>query len=189
MKTSENLFEAALHGFVLEEGDGAHQVADEDKVSLALQVQSDDVVEVAALEAQLFFGRPLVQTHLPPQNPVSAHQKNGNRMEKEVYVAYGVVDGGEDLGIEVDERVAGAFDVLLGDGDQLAVLPLEQDDAALLRLRLFGHHQRRADDVVRVRVVAEARRHDAQRVLVLLELVRVQHCATVATISQFVANN
>ena len=59
-----HLLKAALHGLVGEECDGPHEVAHEDEVSLCLEVEGDDTVEVATLHAELLLRRPLKQTHL-----------------------------------------------------------------------------------------------------------------------------
>jgi len=59
-----HLLEAALHGLVGEECDGPHEVPHENEVSLCLEVQGDDTIEVTTFHAQLLLRRPLKQSHL-----------------------------------------------------------------------------------------------------------------------------
>ena len=59
-----HLLEAAFHRLVGEQRYGPHEVSYEDEVSLCLEVESNDAVEVATLHSQLLLSRPLKQTHL-----------------------------------------------------------------------------------------------------------------------------
>ena len=87
-----------------------------------------------------------------------------------------IIDGSQNSGIEFDERIAGAFDLLLRHRHQLAVDPLKEDDAALFGLRFFGNHQSCSDHVVRVGIFTQFRWDDAQRVLIRHKLVSVKYC-------------
>ena len=67
-----HLLKLSLSLLIGQQRDGAHQVAHQHKVTLHLHIQGDDVVEVAALQPQLFLGCPLKQPHLPQKVRVSA---------------------------------------------------------------------------------------------------------------------
>ena len=74
-----HLLKLSLSLLVGQQRDGAHQVANQHKVTFHLHVQGDDVVEVAALQPQLFLSRPLKQPHLPQKVRVSATGNCVNR--------------------------------------------------------------------------------------------------------------
>ena len=76
-----HLLKAALHGLVGEECDGPHEVSDEDEVSLCLEVQGDDTVEVTTLYTQLLLRRPLKQSHLAAQTTHTRHSHTTNLTE------------------------------------------------------------------------------------------------------------
>jgi len=59
-----NLFECAFHGLVNKQSHWAHQVADKNKVTFGLDVQSNDVVCMVTLHTQLFLSSPLKQSNL-----------------------------------------------------------------------------------------------------------------------------
>ena len=64
IQTARYLFKAALHSFVDEQCYRPHEVADKNKVAFRLDVESDDIVSVVTLNAQLFLSSPLKQTDL-----------------------------------------------------------------------------------------------------------------------------
>ena len=53
---------------------------------------------------------------------------------------------------------------------------VEDDDAALFRLRLLGIHHGCAHYVVSVSILPEASAHQRRRKLILHQLVRVEYC-------------
>ena len=74
IQTEIYLFKAAFHGLVNKQRHWPHQVANKNKITFCLDVQSNDVVGVIALNTKLLLRSPLKQTNLHASSKLRARR-------------------------------------------------------------------------------------------------------------------
>lgn len=113
MQSTIRLFiKLTFHSLVLKQGHAPHDVADKNEISLRLQMQSLHIVEMGTLQPELLLRCPLKQTD-------------------------GAIDSRQYFPVELAQGIAGALYLLLGNLNQLVIVPLEDQQPALLGLVLL----------------------------------------------------